>query len=69
MHPYPRQEEDLDLEGKLCCPEESTFSFDDREPRWQNGRGDIRLEGGETKGPERDGAEGDSGKEGREQTS
>lgn len=54
---------------KLCCPEESTFSFGDREPRWQNGRADVKLEGGEAKRPQRDGAEGETSNEGGEQTS
>lgn len=35
VHSDPRQEEELDLEGKLCCPEEPSISFDAGEPRWQ----------------------------------
>lgn len=35
VHSDPRQEEELDLEGKLRCTEEPTIPFDDRELRWQ----------------------------------
>lgn len=35
VHSDPRREEELDLEGKLCCLEEPTISFDAGEPRWQ----------------------------------
>lgn len=42
VHSDPRREEELDLGGKLCCPEEPTISFDDGEPRWQEVNDFIR---------------------------
>lgn len=50
VHSDPRREEELDLEGKLCCPEEPTISFDDGEPRWQE-VSDFKARGRSAPGP------------------
>lgn len=42
VHSDPRRVEDLDLEGRLCCPEEPTIPFDDGELKWQEVNDFIR---------------------------